>query len=201
MSAARRASAARFYVIYGKEKLMSRIGKKPVEIPRDINVEVKDGIIKVKGSKGELSYTFPESIKVSVADSKVIVERSSDTKVDGALHGLARSLISNMITGVSQGYTKVLEIKGVGYRAQVKGNKLIITLGYSQPVEYEIPKGITAVVDDKQTTITLSSIDKQMLGQIAANIKKLRHPDVYKGKGIRYAGERIKLKAGKTGKK
>ncbi|HEX8948957.1 MAG TPA: 50S ribosomal protein L6 [Dissulfurispiraceae bacterium] len=180
---------------------MSRIGKKPIEIPQGLNVEVKQDVIKVKGPKGELSYTFPEGMKVSVSDGKIQVQRSSDTKVDRALHGLARSLISNMVSGVSQGYTKVLEITGVGYRAQVKGNKISFTLGYSNPVEYELPTGVSAKVDEKQTSITLNCIDKQLLGQVAANIRKLRPPDAYKGKGIRYSGQRLKLKAGKTGKK
>jgi large subunit ribosomal protein L6 len=180
---------------------MSRIGKKPIEIPQGVNVEIKNDIIKVKGPKGELNYNPPASIRLSASEGLVTVERSSDTKTDKSLHGLVRSLISNMMTGVSQGYKKVLEISGVGYRAQAKENKMLFTLGYSHSVEYELPAGVTAVVDDRQTTITLSGIDKQILGQVAANIKELRSPDAYKGKGIRYAGERIKLKAGKTGKK
>ncbi|MCL4537602.1 MAG: 50S ribosomal protein L6 [Nitrospirae bacterium] len=180
---------------------MSRIGKQPIEIPQGVNVELKNDVVKVKGPKGELGYSLPEGIKASLVDSKLMVERASDTKVDRALHGLARSLISNMVSGVSKGYERVLEITGIGYRAQVKGNKITFTLGYSHPVEFELPVGVTAKVDDKQTTITLSGIDKQLLGQVAANIKELRPPDAYKGKGIRYSGERIKLKAGKTGKK
>lgn len=180
---------------------MSRIGKQPIELPPNVNVDISDGTVKVKGPKGELSYTLPEGIKVTKGDSKLIVERASDSKVVRALHGLARSLLSNMVNGVSSGYEKVLEISGIGYRAQVKGNKIIFTLGYSHPIEYELPAGVTAKVDEKQTTITLSGIDKQLLGQVAANIKSLRMPDVYKAKGIKYAGERIKLKAGKTGKK
>ncbi|MEW6118206.1 MAG: 50S ribosomal protein L6 [Nitrospirota bacterium] len=180
---------------------MSRIGKKPIEIPQGINVEIQQDVIKVKGPKGELSYTFPEGLKITSADGRIVIERSQDSKTDRALHGLARSLISNMVNGVSQGYTRVLEITGIGYRAQVKGSKIAFTLGYSHPVEFQLPAGITAKVDEKQTTITLSGIDKQLLGQVAANIKELRAPDAYKGKGIRFAGERIKLKAGKTGKK
>jgi large subunit ribosomal protein L6 len=180
---------------------MSRIGKKPITIPQGINVEVKQDVIKVKGPKGELKYTFPEGIKISVADGKIIIERSSDSKSHRSLHGLARSLVSNMVNGVSQGYTKVMEITGIGYRSQVKGSKLTFTLGYSHPIEYELPEGIKAAVDDKQTTITLSGMDKQLLGQVAANVRELRQPDAYKGKGVRFAGERIKLKAGKTGKK
>ncbi len=180
---------------------MSRIGKKPITIPQGINVEVKQDVIKVKGAKGELKYAFPEGIKVSVADGKIIVERGSDSKSHRSLHGLARSLVSNMVNGVSQGYTRRLEITGIGYRSQLKGSKLSFTLGYSHPIEYQLPEGIKAAVDEKQTAITLSGMDKQLLGQVAANIRELRLPDAYKGKGVRYAGERIKLKAGKTGKK
>lgn len=180
---------------------MSRIGKQPIELPPNVNVDISNGNVKVKGPKGELSYTLPEGITARKTDSQIIVERASDSKVVKALHGLVRSLISNMVNGVSSGYEKVLEITGIGYRAQVKGNKIIFTLGYSHPIEYELPAGVSAKVDEKQTTITLSGIDKQLLGQVAANIKALRMPDVYKGKGVRYAGERIKLKAGKTGKK
>jgi large subunit ribosomal protein L6 len=150
---------------------------------------------------GELSYSFPEGIKGSIDSGKVIVERNTDLQKDRALHGLVRSLVANMVSGVSQGYKRQLEIKGVGYRAQAKGNKITFTLGYSHPIEFELPTGIVAVTDDKMTSITLSGIEKQLLGQVAANIRKLRAPDVYKGKGVRFVGERIKLKAGKTGKK
>lgn len=180
---------------------MSRIGKMPIAIPQGINVEVKQDVIKVKGPKGELQYTFPEGVKISVADGKIIVDRGDDSKSNRALHGLARSLVSNMVNGVSQGYTRVLEITGIGYRAQAKPGKLTFTLGYSHPIEYELPEGIKAVVDEKQTTVTLSGMDKQLLGQVAANVRELRSPDAYKGKGVRFAGQRIKLKAGKTGKK
>lgn len=180
---------------------MSRIGKKPIAIPQGVSVEVKQDLVKVKGPKGELSYAAPEGITVAAKDGAVVVERRRDEKRDRALHGLARSLVANMVTGVSQGYTRVLEITGIGYRAQVKGTKVAFTLGYSHPVEFDLPAGVTAKADEKQTTITLSGIDKQVLGQVAANIRELRPPDAYKGKGIRFAGERIKLKAGKTGKK
>lgn len=180
---------------------MSRIGKQPIELPPNVNVDILGSTIKVKGPKGELSYNLPEGIRASKSDSKIIVERETDSKVLKALHGLARSLILNMVNGVSAGYERTLEITGIGYRAQVKGNKIIFTLGYSHPIEYELPAGVTARVDEKQTTITLSGIDKQLIGQVAANIKALKMPDAYKGKGIRYSGERIKLKAGKTGKK
>jgi len=180
---------------------VSRIGKKPIEIPQGVSVEIKNDVVKVRGPKGEISYNTPSVIRLSVGDGAVTVHRSSDAKTDKALHGLTRSLVSNMLTGALHGYKKILEISGVGYKAQAKGNKMLFTLGYSHPVEYELPAGITAVVDDRQTTITLSGIDKQLLGQVAANIKEMRAPDAYKGKGIRHAGQRIKLKAGKTGKK
>ena len=180
---------------------MSRIGKKPIVLPEKVTVELKEERITVKGPKGELSWNCPEKIKVSVHDGTVSVERHGETKIEKSLHGLARSIISNMVQGVSQGYQKVLEIFGVGYRAQVQGDKLLISLGYSHPIAYQLPDGIKASVDPKQTQITLTSIDKQQLGQVAANIKALRLPDVYKGKGIRYAGERLKMKAGKAGKK
>lgn len=180
---------------------MSRIGKQPIAIPQGVNVEIKKDVVKVKGPKGENSYSIPQRIKVSMTDNNILVERLSDMKEDRALHGLARSLMSNMVNGVFKGYERVLEIIGIGYRAQVKGNRILFTLGYSHPVEFELPAGVAAKADEKQTTITLSGIDKQLLGQVAANIKELRPPDAYKGKGVRYAGERIKLKAGKTGKK
>lgn len=180
---------------------MSRIGKKPIEIPSSVEVKVESDNIVVKGPKGSLSWSYPAGISVSVEDGKVVVSRKGDTKNEKALHGLSRSLIANMVTGVSQGYQRVLEIYGIGYRAQVQGNRLLLTLGYSHPVEYQLPEGISATVDPKQTTITLTGIDKQLLGQVAANLRALRPPDPYKGKGIRYAGERLKLKVGKAGKK
>lgn len=181
---------------------MSRIGKKPVEIPSGVDVKLLDNIIKIKGPKGELQWGFPEGTTVSVKDNKeIIVERADDQKKNRALHGLTRSLISNMVLGVTKGYVRVLEIVGVGYRAQVQGGKIALSLGYSHPVEFQLPEGITAAVDQKQTQITLTGVDKQKIGQVAANLKALRSPDAYKGKGLRYAGERLKLKVGKTGKK
>lgn len=180
---------------------MSRIGKKPVEIPKGVVVSVENRTIKVKGPKGELSWFYPERIKVSVGGGNISVERSGDSKADRALHGLTRSIISNMVVGVSQGYQKVLEIVGVGYRAQLMGNRLIFTLGYSHPIEVQLPEGIKASVDPKQTQITLFGIDKHQLGQVAESLRSLRLPDAYKGKGIRYIGEKLKLKVGKAGKK
>ena len=180
---------------------MSRIGKKPIIIPEKVTVELKDRFVYVKGPKGELTWEHPENIKVSVNDGKVIVERSGDTKSEKALHGLTRSIIMNMVTGVSAGYQKVLDIVGVGYKAQVTGNKIMLTLGYSHPIEFNLPEGINASVDQKQTQITLTGIDKQKLGQVAASLRALRAPDAYKGKGVRYSQERLKLKVGKAGKK
>ncbi len=180
---------------------MSRIGKKPVDIPSSVNVTLLDNIIKIKGPKGELQWAFPFGTMVKVADNKVVIERRDDSKKNRALHGLTRNLISNMVTGVTAGYQRVLDIVGVGYRAQVQGKKIMLTLGYSHPVEFPLPDGITAAVDQKQTQITLTGIDKQKIGQVAANLRSLRSPDIYKGKGVRFAGERLKLKVGKTGKK
>jgi large subunit ribosomal protein L6 len=180
---------------------MSRIGKKPIEIPKNVTVEIKTGIIKVKGPKGELSWNFPEGINVSLNGETIFVKSSGDSKIEKALHGLTRSLINNMIIGVSTGYQRVLEIVGVGYKAQVSGNKLILSLGFSHPIEYQLPQGITATVDAKQIQITLNGIDKQQLGHVASSLRSLRSPDAYKGKGIRYKDERLKLKVGKAGKK
>lgn len=180
---------------------MSRIGKKPIAIPGGVDVKIEGSNIRVKGPKGELNWDCPEDVKIAVEGGAVSVSRIRDTKTDRSLHGLSRSLVANMITGVSQGYQRVMEILGVGYRAQVQGNKILLTLGYSHPVEFQLPAGISATADQKQTTITLSGIDKQLLGQVAANIRALRTPDIYKGKGVRYSGERIKLKVGKAGKK
>jgi len=180
---------------------MSRIGKKPIQVPEKVDVKIKEDTITVKGPKGEIKWNVPQSIQVSVTDGNIMITRASDSKIDKSLHGLARSIISNMVAGVSDGFQRVLEIVGVGYRAQVAGNKLMLTLGYSHPIEYPLPEGISAAVDQKQVQITLSGIDKQKLGQVAASLKALRPPDAYKGKGVRYAGERLKLKAGKAAKK
>lgn len=180
---------------------MSRIGKKPIDIPKGVDVIIADTTVNVKGPKGELSSGFPSGVRVVVDEGKVVVERTGETKDIRALHGLTRSLISNMVSGVSSGYQRVLEITGTGYRAQVQGNKLLLALGYSHPVEFILPPGIKAAVDQKQTQITLTGIDKQQMGQIAADLRALRPPDIYKGKGVRYAGQRLKLKVGKAGKK
>ena len=180
---------------------MSRIGKKPVEVPSGVDIKLQGAAIKVKGPKGELDWTCPEGVTVSIKDKELVVARADDSKRNRALHGLSRNLIANMVQGVTKGYQKVLDIVGVGYRAQVQGGKINLTLGYSHAVEFHLPQGITAAVDQKQTQITLAGIDKQKLGQVAADLRGLRKPDAYKGKGIRYSGERLKLKVGKTGKK
>jgi len=180
---------------------MSRIGRKPIDIPKGVDVKIEDANVKVKGPKGELSYGFPAGVRIAVNEGKVVVERAEDAKDVRALHGLARNLIANMISGVSTGYQRALEIAGTGYRAQVQGNKLLLALGYSHPVEFDLPQGIKAAVDQKQTQIILTGADKQQIGQVAANLRALRPPDIYKGKGVKYAGQRLKLKVGKAGKK
>lgn len=180
---------------------MSRIGKQPVEIPKGVDVKVAGKLITVKGPKGELKWEHPDMVSVGVDSGRVMVKRDDDTKPSRERHGLARSIIKNMVGGVSQGYVIELEIQGVGYKAQSGPNKLVFSLGYSHPVEYPLPAGIKAEVDKKQVAITLSGIDKQVLGQVAADIKALRKTDAYKGKGIRNKGTVIKLKAGKASKK
>ncbi|GBE04468.1 MAG TPA: 50S ribosomal protein L6 [Nitrospirae bacterium] len=176
---------------------MSRIGKKPINLPKGVDARVNKNMITVKGAKGELKWEFASDMKVSVKEGELIVERPADTKRLRALHGLTRNLIWNMVAGVSEGYQKVLEITGVGYKAQAQGKKLVLTLGYSHAVDFHLPDGITAEVGGKQNQIILKGIDKHLIGQVAANIRALRSPDAYKGKGIRYAGEMVKLKAGK----
>ncbi len=179
---------------------MSRVGKNPINIPSGVDVKIQGTLLSIKGPKGELKWSYPGEMKLTVKDNQIIVERPSDAKPHRALHGTVRSIIANMVSGTNEGYKRVLEINGVGYRAQIQGQKINFTLGYSHPVEYSLPQGITAQVDKKQTLLTLEGIDKQLIGQVAANIRSLRPPNVYKGKGIKYAEERIKLKVGKAGK-
>ena len=180
---------------------MSRIGVKPVVIPKNIKVTIGKDSVDVEGPKGKLQISLLPTIKVEIIDNLIKVNRTHDTKQIRALHGLIRAMIANMIKGVSEGYQKVLEITGVGYKAQVQNKKVVFSLGYSHPVEFVLPEGISAEVDPKQVQITLKGIDKQLIGQVAANLRGLRLPDIYKGKGVRYSGEVIKLKAGKAGKK
>ena len=176
---------------------MSRIGKKPVEIKKGVTVEIKDGIIKVKGPKGELTQPYDQRIKITIENNQVILSRDSDEKEVRALHGLYRALIQNMIVGVTEGYTKKLEIVGVGYRAEWKGRGLQLALGYSHPIFFIPPKDVKVEVP-APTNIVVSGIDKQLVGQIAAKIRSFRPPEPYKGKGIKYEGEQIIRKAGKT---
>jgi large subunit ribosomal protein L6 len=178
---------------------MSRIGRLPIVIPSGVDVTIADRHVTVKGPKGELSLTVKEPIDVSQQDGVITVTRPSDEGEIRALHGLSRSLIANMVTGVTQGYSKTLEIVGVGYRVQAKGRDLEFALGYSHPVPVPAPAGITFRVET-QTRFVVEGIDKQQVGEVAANIRKLRKPDPYKGKGVRYQGEQIRRKVGKAGK-
>jgi large subunit ribosomal protein L6 len=177
---------------------MSRIGKQPIQIPEGVTVTVGDGAIQVKGPKGQLSVTVPPAISASVEDGSVVFTRPDDTKESRSLHGLARALANNMVIGVTQGFSKRLEIEGVGYRADVKGSQLTLTLGFSHPVVMEVPQGLMVSMDGN-TKLKIEGIDKQSVGQFAADVRRLRPPEPYKGKGIRYAGEYIRRKVGKTG--
>ena len=176
---------------------MSRIGKNPITIPAGVTVDRRD-----KGPKGELSLSVHPKIAIEIADGILTCKRSSDSKTDKSLHGLTRTLIMNMIEGVTKGFEKKLEIQGVGYRAAIQGSKVNLTLGYSHPIEYQLPKGIAVAIDpDKKNIMIVSGIDKQMVGEVAAQIRSYRKPEPYKGKGIRYLGEHIVRKAGKAASK
>ena len=179
---------------------MSRIGKLPIEIPSGVNVNLRGLEIEVSGSKGTLKRELPSGVKVEVTDGIIAVSPADTSRKGRALHGLTRTLINNMVVGVTNGYTKVLEISGVGYRADVKGDTLNLSLGYSHPIEFKLPKGIQASVD-KQNRITLTGIDKELLGLTAAKIRDFRRCEPYKGKGIRYADEVVRRKVGKAGVK
>ena len=176
---------------------MSRIGKKPITFPKNVKISQSSGIVKVEGPKGALSSKLPEGITMAIADGNLVIERKSDERLARSYHGLARTIIGNMVDGVSNGFEKRLEISGVGYRAEVSGNSLKLILGFSSPVQYNIPKGIEVKVD-KQINIFVSGIDKQLVGRVAAEIRALKKPEPYKGKGIKYVGEYIKRKAGKS---
>ena len=179
---------------------MSRIGRLPVVVPAGVTVEVKENnYVVVKGSKGTLERNLPVEMDIKVEDGHVVVTRPNDLKKMKALHGLTRTLINNMVVGVSEGYEKVLEVNGVGYRAQKQGKKLVLSLGYSHPVEMEDPEGLETTVDGNK--ITVKGISKEKVGQYAAEIREKRRPEPYKGKGIKYADEVIRRKVGKTGKK
>jgi large subunit ribosomal protein L6 len=179
---------------------MSRIGKKPIPVPKGVTVKVDTGSVEVKGPKGQLRQAFPAGINFELADGHLHAKRSTDDPQLGKFHGLARSLVANAVTGVTDGFKRELDIVGVGYRAEVKGKQIILALGYSHACVYDIPEGI-AVTIDKQTHITVTGVDRQLVGQVAANLRRLRKPDPYKQKGVRYTGEVLKKKAGKTGAK
>lgn len=178
---------------------MSRIGKMPIAIPSGVDVKIDGSTVTVKGPKGTLTDTFDPEIKVEVQGSEVIVSRSNDEKKNRALHGLTRALLHNMVTGVSEGFTKTLEVNGVGYRAQKQGKKLVLSLGYSHPVEMEENDDI-AIDVPSPNQIIIKGIDKQKVGQFAAEVREKRPPEPYKGKGIKYVDEHIRRKEGKTGK-
>jgi large subunit ribosomal protein L6 len=179
---------------------MSRIGRLPVEIPAGVNVEIKGTYVSVKGPKGELSHIFPPVISIKQEGSEIIVERKSEEKFDRSMHGTARAVINNMVVGVSEGFEKGLEIQGVGYRAELQGETLVLYVGYSHDVPIEPPAGISFEVENRGREIKVKGADKQAVGQIAAVIRRMRPPEPYKGKGIRYVGEHVRRKAGKAGK-
>ena len=177
---------------------MSRVGKKPIVLPSGVKVSISDTQLEVQGPKGKLNTPVPAGISFSLENGELVCQRSSDARQQRAFHGLARALAGNAVKGVSEGFSRDLDIVGVGYRAQVEGRKVVFSLGFSHPVEFPIPEGIEVKVD-KQTRVTVSGIDRQQVGQVAAEIRKLRRPDPYKQKGIRYVGEVLKKKAGKAG--
>lgn len=178
---------------------MSRIGRRPISVVDRVQIDIAgDNVITVKGPRGELRRTFPPSVHFAREEDQIVVTRASDDGKDRALHGLSRSLLSNMVVGVSDGFTKTLEVQGVGYRAQMQGSTLQLALGFSHPVLVAPPEGITFAVEGPR--IHVQGIDKEQVGQVAANIRKIRPPEPYKGKGVRYLGERVRRKAGKSGK-
>lgn len=190
-----RNAAVKSSVTYGD---MSRIGKKPITLPQGVTVNIESGDVEVKGPKGGLRHTVKKPITVKVENGSVLVERPDDSGSSRAFHGLTRALVANMVEGVSKGFEKKLLINGVGYRASIKGKKLVLLLGYSHPVELESQEGITFEVNKKQNEVTVKGIDKGVVGQVAANIREARKTEPYKGKGIRYEDEIIRRKAGKS---
>jgi len=179
---------------------MSRIGKKPITIPKGVTVKVVDNAVEVQGPKGKLRQAHPAGIHFEVADGHLIAKRATDKPELAKFHGLARSLVANAVSGVTEGFKRELDIVGVGYRAELKAKQVVFALGYSHAVVFDIPQGIEIAID-KQTHITVTGVDRQLVGQVAANIRRLRKPDPYKQKGVRYTGEVLKKKAGKTGAK
>src|ERR1700682_4443750 len=179
---------------------MSRIGKKPIAVTKGVTVKVHEGAVEVQGPKGKLTQSHPSGINFELADGHLLAKRSTEDPNLAKFHGLARTLIANAVTGVTDGFKRELDIVGVGYRAEIKGKQVIFALGYSHAVVFDIPPGIDIVIE-KQTHITVTGVDRQLVGQVAANIRRLRKPDPYKQKGVRYTGEVLKKKAGKTGAK
>ena len=179
---------------------MSRIGKKPITVPKGVTAKVVDGAVELQGPKGKLRQTHPAGINFELVDGSLIARLASEDAQLGKFHGLARSLVANAVLGVTEGFKRELDIVGVGYRAEIKGKQVIFALGYSHAVVFDIPNGIDVAID-KQTHITVTGVDRQLVGQVAANIRRLRKPDPYKQKGVRYTGEVLKKKAGKTGAK
>jgi large subunit ribosomal protein L6 len=179
---------------------MSRIGKKPIELPKGVSVKIDGNVVAVQGPKGKLDTPLPGGIRMEQKDGALLALRDNDSQA--ALHGLARALVNNAVEGVTKGWARELEIVGIGYRAEMKGKGTVVfNLGYSHPIEYPLPSGIDVAVDAKQTRLTVSGIDRQKVGQVAAEMRGLRPPDPYKNKGVRYFGERLKKKVGKTGAK
>lgn len=176
---------------------MSRIGKIPIPIPKDVKVKLTDSILEAVGPTGRLTHRIPPEIQISIEPEQIVVKRPNDHRTTRCLHGLTRALIANMITGVTQGFEKRLEIQGIGYRADLQGNVLRLTLGFSHPVLFPLPEEVKVEVE-RQTSIKVKGIDKQLVGSVAAQIRSLKPPEPYKGKGIRYVGEYVKLKVGKT---
>ncbi|MFO7447623.1 MAG: 50S ribosomal protein L6 [Ignavibacteriaceae bacterium] len=176
---------------------MSRIGKKPITVPKGVTITRNGNALKVKGPKGELENQFHANITIDVKDDEIVVTRPDDTKVNKALHGLTRALIQNMVNGVTEAYSKTLDIVGVGYRAELKGKNLLINIGYSHPIYFMPPDGVT-LQTPAPTQVVISGIDKQLVGLVAAKIRSIRKPEPYKGKGIKYSDEQIVRKAGKT---
>ncbi len=176
---------------------MSRIGRLPIPLPDGVKVREESGVVSVEGPKGKGEYALPSSVSLAIDGSEIKVERSQDDRDARAKHGLARKLLANLIEGVSNGFSRTLEIVGVGYRADVKGKEIHLSLGFSHPIVYTLPEGVSAKVD-KQTVLTMESADKQLLGEVSAQIRALRPPEPYKGKGVRYSDEHIRRKAGKA---
>jgi large subunit ribosomal protein L6 len=179
---------------------MSRIGKKPIPMPKGVTFNVEGNVITVKGPKGTVSNHLPGGVKLAVQEGNLVVTRDEESK--RAIHGLVRALVNNAVEGVTKGWSKNLEIVGIGYRAELKGKGTVVfTLGYSHPIEYPLPTGIEVTIDPKLTALSVTGIDRQKVGQVAAEMRALRPPDPYKNKGVRYAGEKLKKKVGKTGAK